>query len=341
MLLQKDESVRHTATKPNSDKLGRSKDKFLPTFTFEFLWRSSKKFWDDAVEQYEFFVDSPAGPFMIYLEDFGFIVLVHSVFAGLLWWMGALHEANGLEAPGSRILTILLITVNIAWVGMLGLDTLCAMYGVLACVTLFCTVVGGDAWLAHVYNRTLGRLGRIRPARQRWAAAAVAVLERIAETSADDRSPARAPPSPREVELQARLEDSERNAAVAFRSQRELARELARERRRSSGTQSLVGLLSPVWAAEGATSPRDGQGFIMGHTTPHTQSGPSSPLGRSGDSEPSMCSICWEKPVTVGFLHNNFVHKVACSECAERVFRGSRKCPLCRKRVEAIVSVYE
>lgn len=54
------------------------------------------------------------------------------------------------------------------------------------------------------------------------------------------------------------------------------------------------------------------------------------------DDDGKLCIICMTDPRTVGILHGDSMHVVACAGCAPRLQNGSA-CPICRRPVERLV----
>lgn len=113
--LSSQEPTRAPST-PSADKYVEPGDD-VPV-TNRTRWISRKGYWVCIVSQDTLGVDA-------YLESFGFVVLLHSALAGLLLWMGSLHEPRQQVAPGVRLFMALFVPMHIAWVWALGLGTLC------------------------------------------------------------------------------------------------------------------------------------------------------------------------------------------------------------------------
>uniref|UniRef100_A0A7S3R773 RING-type domain-containing protein n=1 Tax=Dunaliella tertiolecta TaxID=3047 RepID=A0A7S3R773_DUNTE len=53
------------------------------------------------------------------------------------------------------------------------------------------------------------------------------------------------------------------------------------------------------------------------------------------------CSICYEKPLTHGFLHGDAVHWCACESCGFRCAKAKKSlCPACNLPIDKVVNVY-
>lgn len=65
---------------------------------------------------------------------------------------------------------------------------------------------------------------------------------------------------------------------------------------------------------------------------------PSAPAAAAVEEEDDgkLCIICMTDPRTVGILHGDSMHVVACAGCAPRLQNGSA-CPICRRPVERLV----
>jgi hypothetical protein len=53
--------------------------------------------------------------------------------------------------------------------------------------------------------------------------------------------------------------------------------------------------------------------------------------------EGEACVICLTAPRSVGLMHGDSVHRVACTACAGKLLGGP--CPICRAKVERLVCI--
>ena len=56
-------------------------------------------------------------------------------------------------------------------------------------------------------------------------------------------------------------------------------------------------------------------------------------------SEEVLCKVCCEDVVNAVFLECG--HLVCCLECATKIEKGSRECPICRSRIVRVVHVFK
>ncbi|PRW33639.1 nucleoporin 98 [Chlorella sorokiniana] len=65
------------------------------------------------------------------------------------------------------------------------------------------------------------------------------------------------------------------------------------------------------------------------------------PAQQPAEQQVSVCVICYERPITHGFLHQDIVHSCICDTCKDEIKqRSQHRCPICRQWIEAIVAVH-
>lgn len=58
------------------------------------------------------------------------------------------------------------------------------------------------------------------------------------------------------------------------------------------------------------------------------------------DSSQGLCLTCLERPRDAAFVHTRCVHIYCCYGCSVRVWRSTKKCPVCNRKVMNILKVY-
>lgn len=59
-------------------------------------------------------------------------------------------------------------------------------------------------------------------------------------------------------------------------------------------------------------------------------------------TDDQTCIICLTQPRNTIFLHEGKgdAHQLCCYACASQVFKGNKKCPMCRQNIQQIIKVY-
>lgn len=65
-----------------------------------------------------------------------------------------------------------------------------------------------------------------------------------------------------------------------------------------------------------------------------------SEFGSPDDDESKNCLVCTVKPKNGAFVHGNASHICCCYRCAVKVWRKTRHCPICKRRVTNVLKAY-
>lgn len=60
----------------------------------------------------------------------------------------------------------------------------------------------------------------------------------------------------------------------------------------------------------------------------------------ASEPAPQECVVCLEAPVDAALVHSGTAHRHFCFACASELKRRKQKCPICRKRIQAVVKVF-
>lgn len=75
---------------------------------------------------------------------------------------------------------------------------------------------------------------------------------------------------------------------------------------------------------------------------PETPVAPETPMAHVElkNEETQLCVICLDNPKNATLIHEGTGHVCCCLSCAQLLFKGSKPCPICRKRVEMVIQVF-
>ena len=105
---------------------------------------------------------------------------------------------------------------------------------------------------------------------------------------------------------------------------------LSRRRHSSTSELDLIGSQEP-------TIPPSG-GNLTGAIEPNAfdNAGPST----SGDGQtrqPDICGFCFKRPKNASIIHGKTGHQVCCYQCAKKLRRRGKPCPICRQSIQAVI----
>ena len=49
-----------------------------------------------------------------------------------------------------------------------------------------------------------------------------------------------------------------------------------------------------------------------------------------------LCDLCCMRPKNATLIHNRLSHQISCYQCAKKLFKNRKPCPMCRRRIEKI-----
>lgn len=73
--------------------------------------------------------------------------------------------------------------------------------------------------------------------------------------------------------------------------------------------------------------------------SPKTSRTPNAAAAATQADDADCCVVCLDRPKQYGFFHGSTVHRCCCKTCAQKVWRSrAQQCPICRRKIEKVVT---